>query len=65
MISFDQLQNRSRTALFVSDDTSRGTRCWRPGGGEETMKQFSHRLEKETLISSDPQRARACVVSFE
>ena len=29
------------------------------------MKQFPHRLEKETLISSDPQRARACVVSFE
>ena len=29
------------------------------------MKQFRHRLEEGTLISSDPQRARARVVSFE
>jgi hypothetical protein len=45
--------------------TNGSQRCWPPVGAVEAMKQFRHHLEEGTLISSESQRTRARVVSFE
>jgi len=46
-------------ALHTLEQKPRSHQSIKLSGGE------GHGLEKETLISSDPQRTRACVVSFE